>query len=246
MNFSISFFEVLNSTNRVLAEKVKFDIEEGIVISTDYQTAGRGQANNCWESERGKNLLFSFLIKPTNISASAQFVVSQIIALSIRDVLENYLEQQVTIKWPNDIYVQDKKIAGILIENSLQGTMLSTSIIGVGLNVNQDKFLSGAPNPISMKQLAEKEFDRNQVLFDVLQRFSFYYTDLTEQKRIEIAKLYKSKLYRNAGYHFFENEKKERFSAKIHDILPTGQLVLVRKFDNQPVIFSFKEVRFCI
>lgn len=248
MKFSLSFLESVNSTNRVLVEKISTDgeVEEGTVISADYQIAGRGQATNSWESERGKNLLFSFFLKPTNISASEQFIVSQIIALSVRDVLEIYLRQPVTIKWPNDIYVEDKKIAGILIENSLQGKRMNTSIVGVGLNVNQDLFVSDAPNPISMKQIAKKKFDRKKILDDILQHFSCYYENLTEQKRIEIANLYKNNLYRKTGFYVFENDRDEQFIAKIYDILPTGQLVLLRESDNQPMIFSFKEVRFCI
>ena len=247
MKYSLIFFDELKSTNYFLSEKLKVDnsIGEGLVICADYQTQGRGQATNSWESERGKNLLFSLLLRPINIFASEQFLISQIVALSIKDVLETFLEKNISIKWPNDIYVQDKKIAGILIENTLCGSTIKESIVGVGLNVNQEIFVSDAPNPISMKLIAQQEFDKRLVLEKILQRFEFYYKDLTEQKRLKIAKIYKDSLYRKTGFHLFENDEKGHFLGKIYDVLPTGQLVLVQKDNGQKMIFSFKEIRFC-
>lgn len=247
MKYSLIFFDELKSTNYFLSEKLKVDnsIAEGLVICADYQTQGRGQATNSWESERGKNLLFSLLLRPINIFASEQFLISQIVALSIKDVLETFLGQQISIKWPNDIYFQEKKIAGILIKNTLCGSTIKESIVGVGLNVNQEIFVSDAPNPISMKLIAQKEFDRRLVLEKILQRFEFYYKDLKEQKCLKIAEMYKDSLYRKTGFHLFENDEKGHFLGKIYDVLPTGQLVLVQKDNGQKMIFSFKEIRFC-
>ena len=121
-------------------------------VMADYQTAGRGCGTNRWESERGKNLLFSLLLHPKQIPASKQFHISMAISLSIIEALGQHVAD-LSIKWPNDIYWRNGKIAGILIENTLKGNIIKDSIIGVGLNVNQRHFISDAPNPVSMRQI---------------------------------------------------------------------------------------------
>lgn len=248
MKPTLLFYDEVISTNLVLARKIADEAacNEWLVVCAEYQTKGRGQASNCWESERAKNLLFSILLKPGNILAPEQFLISQMVALSLKDVLESFLQRKVCIKWPNDIYVDDNKIAGILIENTLQGSCINTSIVGIGLNVNQTVFKSDAPNPVSMKQLANKDFDKRLILDAILQRLTFYYDNLTMQKRKTIVAQYKESLYRNSGFFPFETNENERFFAKIHDVLPSGELVLIRQKDSLPMTFAFKEVRFCI
>lgn len=248
MKPTLLFYDEVISTNLVLAQKIADEAvcNEWLVVCAEYQTKGRGQASNCWESERAKNLLFSILLKPGNILALEQFLISQMVALSLKDVLESFLQRKVCIKWPNDIYVDDNKIAGILIENTLQGSCINTSIVGIGLNVNQTVFKSDAPNPVSMKQLTNKDFDKRLILDAVLQRLTFYYDNLTMQKRKTIVAQYKESLYRNSGFFPFETNENERFFAKIHDVLPSGELVLIRQKDSLPMTFAFKEVRFCI
>ena len=166
MDFRIIHIEETDSTNRWLKENG----EGNMVVVADYQTAGKGCGTNSWESERGKNLTFSMLIHPENIPASRQFRITEIISVAICEVLEQYIGD-VSIKWPNDIYWRNGKLGGILIENALTGNQIRDCIIGVGLNVNQRRFLSGAPNPVSLWQISEHETDCAQLLDEILAKF---------------------------------------------------------------------------
>ena len=142
-----------DSTNgylNALCEKEK--VSELTTVVADFQTAGRGQRGNSWESEYGKNLMFSFVLYPTFLEARKQFLLSQIASLAVKETLDLYIGD-VSIKWPNDIYWKDKKICGMLIENDLMGIHISQSIAGVGININQKEFHSSAPNPISIIQI---------------------------------------------------------------------------------------------
>jgi len=144
-------FDSLPSTNNELKNRLKTnDLSEFTTILTSYQTNGRGQQSNVWESADGLNLTFSVLLKPVFLEPALQFYLSKIVALALTDVLMKYVDE-LSIKWPNDIYVGEKKIAGILIENSLMGSCIDTCVVGIGLNVNQLSFQSSAPNPISLK-----------------------------------------------------------------------------------------------
>ncbi len=247
MNSEILWLDEVDSTNRFLVEKAKNDdaLPNGFVVVAEHQTVGKGQGTNRWESEAEKNLLFSLLLKPDDVHASEQFIISQIVALGLRETVEAFLSCKVSVKWPNDIYVGDKKIAGILIENRLQGARITQSIVGVGLNVNQRAFVSDAPNPVSMCQIADLEFDRQQILTKFLQRVEEYFADLTTEKRQAIANSYLKNLYRSDGFYWFEDDVNGRFSARIADVLPNGHLVLERKNDAQRYVYAFKEVRFC-
>ena len=176
MNWKIIHIDETDSTNRWLCNNPSLfrdnpslldnkggllsdnEIGNGVVVVADYQTAGRGCGTNRWESERGKNLLFSVMLHPENVPANRQFQISRAISLAIVDALGEWVGD-LSIKWPNDIYWRNGKLAGILIENSLQGSMIRDSIIGVGLNVNQRAFHSDAPNPVSMYQLTGQETD---------------------------------------------------------------------------------------
>ena len=143
-----------------------------MVVVADNQTEGRGCGTNRWESERGQNLLFSLMIHPENLPANQQFQISMAISLAIIDAL-GQMVGDLSIKWPNDIYWRNGKLAGILIENTLKGNLIKDSIIGVGLNVNQRKFHSDAPNPVSLWQITGQETNREQLLKDILQRLDF-------------------------------------------------------------------------
>ena len=150
MKFNIQHINQCDSTNAYLQRLVaETDAPEGTVVSTSFQTNGRGQLSNMWEAEDGKNILCSILLRPTSLPIKSQFLISQAISVAIVDVLNSYLDG-FFIKWPNDIYYKEDKIAGILIENTLSSAGISTCIIGLGLNVNQQTFRSDAPNPISL------------------------------------------------------------------------------------------------
>jgi BirA family biotin operon repressor/biotin-[acetyl-CoA-carboxylase] ligase len=148
------FFENLPSTNSHAAHLLKNnDLPEGTIIYTNYQSAGQGQIGKRWESEDDKNLLISIVLFPSMINPDDQFYISMIVSLGICDFLRRYIPV-CSIKWPNDIYVNNDKIAGILIENSILGNQIENTIAGIGLNVNQDKFYSDAPNPVSLSSLS--------------------------------------------------------------------------------------------
>jgi BirA family transcriptional regulator, biotin operon repressor / biotin---[acetyl-CoA-carboxylase] ligase len=213
-------------------------LPEGFVLYTDFQTAGKGQYGNFWESERGKNLLFSMILYPTEITFDQLFILSQLVCLAIKTVLEKYTDG-ITVKWPNDIYWNDKKIAGILIENSLQGNKVKAVVIGIGLNVNQKEFVSNAPNPISMKQIIGKSLNRNYLLKMISKNILKLYTDLDLEK---IRQHYTESLYRIIGFHEFKSGH-DVFLAKIKEIKPDGQLIL-EKENGEQKYFYFKEVQF--
>ena len=249
MEWKITHIDETDSTNQYV-RKVRGHGSTGeLVVVADYQTAGRGCGTNTWESERGANLLFSMLIHPTNLPldavaspkrlpANRQFLVSMAIANSIAKVLSTYVKH-VSIKWPNDIYVGDRKICGILIENRLQGGCIQDSIIGVGLNVNQLRFVSDAPNPVSLANLAGRLFDREQLLQQLLEAFDAEWADLEG-----VRSRYLPQLYRRTGFHRYRDALSE-FYAELVTVEDDGHLVL-RDIDGYTHRYAFKEVQFII
>ncbi|MDE5927427.1 MAG: biotin--[acetyl-CoA-carboxylase] ligase, partial [Duncaniella sp.] len=147
--------DTLPSTSSYLAG-IAADAPHGTVVMAREQTAGRGQRGNSWEAEPGCNITLSLLLRPEGLHPARQFVISQAVSLAIADLVSHFVAAPVSIKWPNDIYVDDRKICGILIENTITGTSIDRTIVGIGLNVNQTEFRSDAPNPVSMRQLMPK------------------------------------------------------------------------------------------
>ncbi|MDR1601743.1 MAG: biotin--[acetyl-CoA-carboxylase] ligase [Tannerella sp.] len=229
------------STNRYLEQLASAgEMADETLVVADFQTAGRGQTGNSWESEAGKNLTFSLLLYPKNLRAGQSFLIAELASLSVRHLLDDYI-RDVTVKWPNDVYWRDKKICGILIENVLSGSRIVRSIIGIGLNVNQEIFLSGASVPVSLKQITGHSHDRMQLLAEfragfhrLRQRFGF------ETHVDEIHREYLSALYRRDGY-FPYRDRYGRFEARIHHVEPSGHLILARK-DGTHSRYAFKEV----
>lgn len=230
------------STNNYLRELLvssREQLSEGMVVSADYQTKGRGQVGNVWESEDGKNLLFSMLLFPSSIEANQQFVLSKMVSLAVAGVLKEEIDD-VFIKWPNDIYWRDKKIAGILIENDLCGSNIQYCVIGIGLNVNQESFVSNAPNPVSLKQITGKTYDREDLLKRIVKSIYMLYIQLLREELNCFDEDYKTALYRHDGLHEYRAND-EVFKARIQDILPSGHLVLQTEKGTQRT-FAFKEV----
>ena len=213
------------------------------LVVADDQTKGRGQKGNSWETEKGKNLTFSLLCHPDFILASHQWLLSQCMAVAIQQTLSQYVEG-VEVKWPNDIYIGNKKISGTLIECDLQGKHISNCIIGVGININQTVFRSDAPNPTSLQLLTGKEFDREEVLSSLLHYFQDYYAQLQEGQEETICQLYMQYLYRREGFHRYRDAHGE-FMAEIAGIEQTGHLRL-RYEDGNVVRYELKEVQFMI
>lgn len=214
--------------------------EEIIVAVSGYQSAGRGQGGNTWESEPGKNLLFSLLVHPTFVPVREQFILSMAIALTMRDVLAEYIPD-VSIKWPNDIYYKDKKICGILIENHLSAHGIKDCVMGVGLDVNQREFHSDAPNPVSLYQILGRETPLDELLDKIVKKFQEYYKAIEFNSYEEIIALYMSYLYRSHGFYPYE-DKDGRFEAAIVEVESDGHLVL-RDREGMIRRYAFKEVR---
>jgi len=243
MDFKVIHIDETASTNAWLRSFYsKENRREGgrifLVAWAEYQTAGKGCGSNSWESERGKNLTFSMLIHPTEITAQQQFRITEITSVALCETLERYLGQRVEIKWPNDIYVGDRKICGMLIENRLQGSMIKDCIIGIGLNVNQMQFLSDAPNPVSVKQLTGQETDRAEMLEAFLAAFDAAWTLET------VSADYRQRLYRRVGRHEFEDSE-GRFMAEMVCVEDDGHLVL-RDDNGRQRRYAFKEVVFSV
>ena len=194
----------IGSTNTYLRElnsgDPAYDYE---VAVADFQTAGRGQKGNTWESEQGKNLLFSILAHPKGIKVQEQFYISEAIALAVSDaviaVAGPEYAADFSVKWSNDIYYKDFKMAGILIENTLQGSSILDTVVGVGLDVNQEVFVSDAPNPISLKNITGRDYDRDALLDDIIARFIGYMELDTPSQRAGVDELYRSRLYRRSS-----------------------------------------------
>ena len=234
MDFKIIHIDETDSTNRWLKEQG----EQNMIVVADYQTVGKGCGTNSWESERGKNLTFSLLIHPEGISAKEQFFISEAVSVALCETLAPYIYNKVEIKWPNDIYVGDQKICGILIENRLQGSVIKDSIIGIGLNVNQREFKSDAPNPVSLYQLTGKETDREALLSTFLQAFDKALHNKTT------CFIYREILYRKGKDSLYKS-KTTCFTARLMDVLPDGRLLLVDQ-EGQERTYTFKEVEFII
>ena len=233
MNFEIKHIEETDSTNRWMRENGS----ENLVVVADYQTAGKGCGSNSWESERGQNLLFSVMIRPESLLAKNQFIITQITSVALCRTIEKY-GGEISIKWPNDIYVGDRKICGVLIENRLQGRMIKDSIIGIGLNVNQTEFRSDAPNPISIKQITGKDTNREELLKVFLEQLN------TEAKSKTIIADYKALLYRREGIHTYKAGG-TTFKASIVDVKDDGRLMLQNE-QGIAQMYRFKEISFII
>lgn len=242
-NIKYITLDTISSTNDYLSEYVIDDDSDIVVASAEYQTKGRGQGGNSWESQRGKNLLFSILCRPVDIPASSQFILLQAESLAIKDTLDQYASG-FSIKWPNDIYYQDKKISGTLIECILKGSTIDRCVLGTGLNINQHQFVSDAPNPIALCSVIGHDIERDKILHDLSERFAAYLSAIEQGKWDMISERYHQALYRREGYHLYRDSK-ELFKAEIVKITPYGHLVL-RTDAGSLRTYAFKEVTFII
>lgn len=234
-------FDILPSTND---EATAPQYVEGDIILAQCQTAGRGQRGHTWESREGENLTFSLLLEPLFLSPSEQFLISECVALGVCDALLHYgIEAQ--IKWTNDIYIGDRKLAGILIEHKLQGSALARTVAGIGLNVNQKAFSDDLPNPISMAQATGREFDREEVLQTVATSLMARYEQLREGGAKELQADYHQRLYRLGQEHCYALPDGSRFRGIIRGVEPTGALRIENE-RGELLSFLFKEVEFVI
>ena len=256
----ITHFKNIDSTNSYLQNLLdKGEYITDNVVVADFQTSGKGQGKNIWQSEDGKNLLFSIALDMSFLKAEDQFLLTQMVSVAMINVLKKYLpEEDLFIKWPNDIYFNDRKIAGILIKNEIKGIMLGTSIIGIGLNVNQTSFDESLPNPISMKMITGKDYDLEMLLNEICNKLS-QQTKVNRQQTspnsisstfnfqfstFNFQHLYTDKLYRYNQWAFYEHE------GKVKEMIITGydrfgRLILKEKNDRE-VVCDLKEIVFKI
>jgi len=192
---NLTFVPECHSTNDLALQLCqKKEWFEGTLVITHNQTAGRGQRGNTWIAEVGKNLTFSLLLKPTFLSGQEQFYLSVFVSLGIRDYVTEHTDQKVHIKWPNDILAGEKKMAGILIENQIAGNNLIGSVIGIGLNINQQHF--GIDSPTSLSLLTGKDYNLSDELETLLQKLERRYLQLKERKFTVLMDDYLKELYR--------------------------------------------------
>lgn len=237
----IYHFDITASTNDDARDE---KYREGDVVWADFQTAGRGQRGHEWYSRKGENLTFSVVLEPLFVPIAEQFSVSEVVALSLVDMLAEY-GVEAKIKWTNDIYVGDRKLVGILIEHSLASTTLRRTIVGIGINVNQTEFDSAIPNPVSMAQLLGRELDAEAVLQCFMNLLQRNYESLREGAKVELHDRYNSLLYRKNEWHTYALPSGEKFSAKIVGTAPSGALRLEHE-SGERKDYLFKEVEFMI
>lgn len=230
-----------DSTNRFLREYTGDEGKILTVATAEYQTSGHGTGANIWESGRGENLLFSIMFRPNGLHVSRQFEIIETIAVVVRDVLGERADE-VTIKWPNDIYWRERKVAGILSECDVSGGAISRCIVGVGVNVNQTEFRSDAPNPVSLRQICGTPFNRKVLLDDIIRLFAERLKCLGDDSFRQIRTAYLQHLYRKTGVHEFEDDR-GRFNACIVTVEEDGHLIL-RREDGTERKYAFKEVKF--
>lgn len=241
MNTDITILEEVDSTNSWLVARVE-ELSNGSAVMARAQTAGRGQRGTSWESAPGKNLTLSVFLQPKALPAANSFMLSEAIAVAVAETVEAFEpDVNISIKWPNDIYVGDMKLGGILIENSLRGDEVGHCIVGIGLNINQEQFLSDAPNPISLLQLTGREYSvddfASQILDAIIQE-----AETAATGYIDLHTRYLARLWRGTGTHSFTDVATgETFSAAVAAVLPTGHLQLLTT-DRNTRSYAFKEI----
>ncbi len=266
--YEIIWLESTDSTNDQARSQLK-STDFLTVIAAENQTSGKGQRGNSWHSEPGKNLTFSIIVRPaeTNpwitVKASEQAAISHMAALSVIDLMNLY-GIPAKIKWPNDIYVSDRKICGILIENAIMGMHVSSSIIGIGLNVNQTNFPPYLPNPTSMQRETGIHTDTHLLLEKYMEIFLEYCrTYMTEQEKLTSLKYsYNEHLWRLDEPHEFydytslpcghlnaqdtlSRSEAEQFTGIIRGVSDEGRLI-VENVEGELREFAFKEIGYKI
>ncbi len=239
----IQWLEEVDSTNNEATRRLT-EIDNLAVIAAVHQTAGRGQRGNRWQTYAGENLTFSMVVKFGDgalpaLEASRQFVLTRCVTLGVSDYLESE-GIDCSVKWPNDIYVRNKKICGILIENTLRGPSLATSVIGIGLNVNQKDFPPQLVNPVSMTMLTGKEYDLKAELRKLCRFLR------SRLGNYDNANEYVGRLYRFATFNeYIVCSTGEPMCAKIVGVSERGKLCMETE-KGERLEFAFKEISYVI
>ena len=234
----------VDSTNNFLKQLASNSkpVIEGTVIMAENQTAGRGQQQNGWHAEPGKNLTFSILLKPSFLPVTQQFDLVRAVSLGVFDALQPLLGDGLKIKWPNDIYYGNRKLGGMLIENMIQGGQIKNAIVGIGLNINQQNFPDYLPNATSVKQILQQDYDLNTLLSDICRHIEAYYLNLKAGKILFVRETYLNRLYRLNEQQEYKS-KDGQFTGTIKSVRDNGILVVERN-NNEELEFSLKEIEF--
>jgi BirA family transcriptional regulator, biotin operon repressor / biotin---[acetyl-CoA-carboxylase] ligase len=216
--------------------------DEGALVAAAYQTSGKGLLKNRWESEPGQNLLFSFILYPDFLPLKRSFLLSQALALGLREWVGERLDAPVRVKWPNDVYAGDKKVAGMLIQNALSGQLIQSSIVGIGVNVNQQAFSPELPNPASLFTLSGRSFDLDASLDGICASLENWYLRLKRGEWERIEAEYMKFLYGQGEWRAFARADGARFEGRIADVAENGYLRI--ETEGGVLAFEVKEVQF--
>jgi len=239
----------VDSTNTFAKELLaKSNPSEGTAIYADYQRAGKGQIGSRWQSAPGENLLLSLILYPRFLPADRLFVLNQAVSLAVCEALAPCLppDCRLCVKWPNDIYIDDEKVAGILIENQIKGFFTAYSIVGIGINVRQTRFDPDLPNPTSLAlKNPQKKIAPAELLSQLFSAVERHYLALRAERYEELRQNYLHRLYRlGQAANFRDNVTSKIIHAKIIDVNHAGNLVL-KCSDSQKIhTFAFKELSF--
>ena len=243
IDFKIDKVSETISTNELLKTLAdKESLPEGYTVMAVAQTGGRGQMGAFWESQPGQNITMSLLLRPEFLKADRMFLISKAVSLGIADYL-SAKGDGFKIKWPNDIYYNDKKICGVLIENQLMGGNIVYSIVGIGLNVNQETFISDAPNPVSLFNIFGRKFDVQAELHELLNQIDVWYQMLADGWEEQIDEAYFARLYRTDGVYTFRTADGAVINGKITNVEANGRLHIATENDGEK-LFWFKEITF--
>jgi len=237
-------FDTLTSTNEyALNLLAKNKPSEGTVISTDYQSAGRGQYGSRWDSEGGKAITLSVIFRPVFLNISQQFDLNIVVALAVYEVIrKNAPDVDLHVKWPNDIYIGDKKLGGILIQNAISNRKITSSVVGIGLNINQLEFSPELPNPTSLLLSTGREYDRDTLIQDLCTCLEARYLQLKAGKIDSLKNDYYQTLYNFQIPAKYERADGQQFTGVITGISPEGRLC-VRNEHGVEEMFGLKEIR---
>lgn len=236
--------DAIESTNFYLKKlAVEKELENYTVVSAKYQSAGRGQMGATWYSEKYKNLMFSLLIKFPSLEIEYQFYLGMAVSLGLFTVLRTHIATPLFIKWPNDILAEKDKLAGILIENIVSGNSIKQSVIGIGLNVNQEKFPSIIGNVTSLKKITGNYFDTDLLLESIVISIENFMGYIERKEFQPLKKLYLKLLYRFEKPSMFKDKNGTAFLGKIIDVFEDGKLVV--ELENEKTRkFNLKEIKF--
>lgn len=238
--FHIKHFNEVGSTNSTSWEMIKSqEAAEGTVILSGFQHQGKGQQGNSWHSEKDKNLLVSVILQPDFLDVEKHFYLSMVVSLAVHHTLSG-MQMPAMIKWPNDLLVHEHKIGGLLIENALERNVITHSVVGIGMNVNQQQFPPELSSATSISNELGREVDLSQILDELLENMARYYQKLKLQLFPELDRLYRDALFGYHEWHLYR-DKQGDFKGSVVDIKPDGQLGIVNE-SGEKRYYYFKEV----